>query len=578
MGRVVKVAVAVVVVLLLSTLGVVEPGSASPERRAKPSLKVTVKGLPAGTAAAVTVKGPNRYKKKLTGTRTLKQLAAGTYKVVAKAVAGGTLAPVKTKQTITVSAGRAVATVKYVRRTTPPPPPPPPPPPSGGPQITTTSVPDGMVGATYFADLTRTQGGVPFDEGSWGWTAASAPPGLQLDKVGGAIWGNPTTAGSYSFSVTFTAYNRTASRALTLLVQPTPAAGNWKQVSAGIATRCGIKTDDTAWCWGLGGFGDLGNGANDDTYLPVPVSGGGTWTSIDVGGHVCGIKSDGTAWCWGWNFYGHHGNGTTTNSNVPVQVSGGGTWTAISAGYTRTCGIKTDGTAWCWGVGALGDGETTDSSVPVQVDDDDGWETITAGDTGSQAGYDHSCGTKDDGSAWCWHANYWGELGNGEWGQNADSPVPVEVGGEHSWTDVAAGARHTCGLRADAELLCWGLSGDGRLGTSGLASSALPDLVVEEGPWRQVSPGDLHTCGTRTDGTGWCWGSNGWKQLGPATAAGASSVPVQVPGSWASLDAGDFATCGVRADGKAFCWGKSWSGGLGDVSTAESATPVPILG
>jgi hypothetical protein len=38
--------------------------------------------------------------------------------------------------------------------------------------------------------------------------------------------------------------------------------------------------------------------------------------------HSLGVKSDGTVWAWGRNRYGQLGNGTNTDSNVPVQVTG----------------------------------------------------------------------------------------------------------------------------------------------------------------------------------------------------------------------------------------------------------------
>ena len=44
------------------------------------------------------------------------------------------------------------------------------------------------------------------------------------------------------------------------------------------------------------------------------------------------------------------------------------------------------------------------------------------------------------------------------------------------------------------------------------------------------------------------------------------------------MDGGDYATCGINTDGKAFCWGTSFNGGLGDGSTTQTATPIPVLG
>jgi hypothetical protein len=45
-------------------------------------------------------------------------------------------------------------------------------------------------------------------------------------------------------------------------------------------------------------------------------------TVIDGGLHSLALKNDGTVWAWGMNLYGQLGNGTNTDSNVPVQVTG----------------------------------------------------------------------------------------------------------------------------------------------------------------------------------------------------------------------------------------------------------------
>jgi alpha-tubulin suppressor-like RCC1 family protein len=57
--------------------------------------------------------------------------------------------------------------------------------------------------------------------------------------------------------------------------------------------------------------------------------------------------------------YGQLGNGTNADSNVPVTTNGIGTAVGLGAGNNHSGAVLSDGTARCWGYGEsgqLGDG------------------------------------------------------------------------------------------------------------------------------------------------------------------------------------------------------------------------------
>src|SRR5690606_12851537 len=96
------------------------------------------------------------------------------------------------------------------------------------------------------------------------------------------------------------------------------------QVSAGTTHTCGVSSSGSAYCWGFGQQGQLGQGLPNSSHLPVQVQlpEAVSLTSVSVGyNHTCGISSHGAAYCWGANTYGQLGNGSTTNSHVPELVS-----------------------------------------------------------------------------------------------------------------------------------------------------------------------------------------------------------------------------------------------------------------
>jgi len=84
--------------------------------------------------------------------------------------------------------------------------------------------------------------------------------------------------------------------------------------------------------------------------------------------HTCGLTTAGAAYCWGVNGFGELGDGTNVNRNVPTAVSGGLTFASLAAGRSTTCGVLADGSAYCWGdnaSGEFGDGTTITQMVPA---------------------------------------------------------------------------------------------------------------------------------------------------------------------------------------------------------------------
>jgi len=131
-------------------------------------------------------------------------------------------------------------------------------------------------------------------------------------------------------------------------------------VAAGNAHTVALKPDGTLWAWGTNFSGQLGNGTNANSNVPVQESTGATnWVAIAGGGsHTVALKADGTLWAWGRNSEGQLGNGTSglgAFSNVPVQESTGATnWVAVAGGFAHTVALKADGTLWAWGANASG--------------------------------------------------------------------------------------------------------------------------------------------------------------------------------------------------------------------------------
>ena len=138
------------------------------------------------------------------------------------------------------------------------------------------------------------------------------------------------------------------------------------------------------------------------------------------------------------------------------------------------------------------------------------------------AGRVHTCGVRSDGSVACWGSDYW----DGDYYGQATPPTG-------SFVSVSAGDLHTCGVRSDGSVACWGWDDYGQ---------ATPPT----GSFVSVIAGGLFTCGVRSNGSVACWGDDGFGRATPPA------------GSFDSVSAGSEHTCGVRSDGSVACWG--WDG------------------
>ena len=133
------------------------------------------------------------------------------------------------------------------------------------------------------------------------------------------------------------------------------------------------------------------------------------------------------------------------------------------------------------------------------------------------AGLSHACATRNDGTLWCWGTNGDGELGTGP-AASPGRPQQVTTPAATGWASVTAGEDATCAVRSDSTLWCWGYNGDGELGIGSTISHSRPQQVTSPAAagWARAAPGlgSSHTCALRTDSTLWCWGGNDYGQLG----------------------------------------------------------------
>ena len=355
-----------------------------------------------------------------------------------------------------------------------------------------------------------------------------------------------------------------------------------------------LGADGTVYSWGWNGYGQLGDGTTVDRLTPGPVDTSGLpasalpfkdVTANDQSGYALG--ADGNIYAWGGNDFGQLGDGTDVPSLVPVTVVGAPAgalpFRAVAAGGGTAFGLGADGTIYAWGgnnAGALGDGTwITSRPTPEAV--------LTSGLPASAlpfvqvtAGGNSGYGLGADGTVYAWGYNSTGQLGDGTI-TSRPTPEAVLTSGLPAsalpFVKVAAGASAAYGLGTDGVVYSWGGNAYGQLGdgnttnfgpdavavdTSGLPSGALPFLDVN------ASAVGVSGYALGSDGNIYSWGMNYSGQLGDGTITNRWS-PVPVWGRAVTV-------LGVTFGGVAGT-GLSQQGGIWTVTAPAGCGPVDVV-
>lgn len=289
---------------------------------------------------------------------------------------------------------------------------------------------------------------------------------------------------------------------------------NATQMSFGETAACARLSDGTVKCWGA-------YIQNDSTTYRTPQDffGINNAVSVKVGkDHILIRTTDGGLKAYGLNSDGRLGDGTLIQRLSPVDVSSipstyqivdyalsqTQSFALTSSGQILFWGPNSYQLDYVWGVAA------TNYSVPTVTSAITNAVTITSGN-------DHTCILDNEGIVKCWGNNSWGEMGNDGYSRS-NSPIQIENSSNQLLSDfvaVEAGHEHTCAIKTDKTVWCWGLNQYGQTGIGhndslfeGRAKQALISNVD------QISAGRMHTMALKANGDVFIWGYNAHYQMG----------------------------------------------------------------
>jgi alpha-tubulin suppressor-like RCC1 family protein len=252
------------------------------------------------------------------------------------------------------------------------------------------------------------------------------------------------------------------------------------QVGSSNSTDYALLANGTVFAWGIGDFGQLGNGGTSDSFttpvqvqFPAGVSIAKLATDAMPYDTAMAIDTAGHVWGWGYNSDGQLCLGNTAQQLTPVRLPFTGVTAVAGAGDHGL--YDANGTVYACGSngsGDLGDGSQVPSSTPVQV------KVLPVGQVSVLvASWENSGALLQNGTYFDWGYNAGGQLGQGTAG--TASSVPVMVTLPTSVAQVALGGSNQSNgqslvMLSDGAIMAWGDDQAQQLGDHGSGTHPIP--------------------------------------------------------------------------------------------------------
>lgn len=193
------------------------------------------------------------------------------------------------------------------------------------------------------------------------------------------------------------------------------------------------------------------------------------------------------------------------------------------------------------------------------------------------AGAGHTCAIRADRTVVCW-GNNGPVLGAGN-RPNATGFIgaPQAVPGLSDVTRVVSSYMTTVAVHADGHVSCWGNDASGQCGTGTVGTRWTPVTMSGVDDAVDAAVGSYHSCVVHSDGTLSCVGYNSHGQLGDGTTTPRTTrVNVNITGGAVRVWAAAQHTCALNTAGAVYCFGRNDDGQSGSNLGWSVTTPVPV--
>jgi alpha-tubulin suppressor-like RCC1 family protein len=399
------------------------------------------------------------------------------------------------------------------------------------------------------------------------------------------------------------------------LLVPVLRNKNVTMVSSGSEHSTAFSKEGFVWAWGRNDGGQLGLSdstlshcdtkslqSNCDGPRPskmlFPSSLSDLWGEhvVDMSSmwdHNLVVTRSGWTFAWGRNSYGQLGTGDTRDQNIPIKVKNSQSYRFVLArtGGSHSMALTAWGEVYVWGSGARGQlGQDIEglgprstsarlSLEPIQVKALQGKIVIQIA-----AGWSHCIALTEEGEAWVWGGNEYGQLGLGDL-KDRFAPVKIQdsTNGKGSQIGVcisiAGGHGHTLWLNSSGMVFSAGRNDGGQLGLgdtidrSSVSYVDIPDRVWCDTPYGSevsASYADVVCVNSkvRTDCGRRCVGISWRRDCGPSNITvglQVSDCEPLMPGSnlGREVRVSEYSSFVISRDNNLFGWGLNTFGQVG---------------
>ncbi len=215
---------------------------------------------------------------------------------------------------------------------------------------------------------------------------------------------------------------------------PVPLPEPTVELALAFASTCARGQSGAVRCFGVSRGGQLGNGTSEDPANDIddnvatapPALGEGAFALFGNGPAFAVKKKDGTTVTWGQNVRGRLGLGHTDNVGTPTLLPAPAEIINVSSRSAHRCVIVLGGDLYCVGDGAYGRlgygdtahrGDTPETSLAAMT------KPVLTQVRAVAPGGDHTCALREDGGVVCWGRNNNGQLGYGDTTDRATQPA-----------------------------------------------------------------------------------------------------------------------------------------------------------